>query len=131
MGRLLNEVFRDSLKDLARREWEKNPNFKQLDPKEKERLLNKWVEEYMKEHGLENSQPQAQNQEVKDQQTDKSCERSPQDRDDILLEILKELKSLNSNVKALTVRIDTDREEARKFREKVIELLEIQVDKPF
>ncbi len=57
--------------------------------------------------------------------------KTPENRDEILLEILKELRELNSNVKALTVRVDADREEQREFRIKVIELLEEQVRKPF
>ena len=52
-------------------------------------------------------------------------------RDEILLEILKELKELNSNLKAVIVRMDVDREEQRKFREEVINLLGAQVAKPF
>ncbi len=57
--------------------------------------------------------------------------KAPENRDEILLEILKELRELNSNVKAITVRVDADREEQREFRMRVIELLEEQVRKPF
>ena len=56
---------------------------------------------------------------------------APKNRDEILLEILKELKELNANVKALIVRVDADREEQREFRINVIKLLEEQVDKPY
>ena len=55
----------------------------------------------------------------------------PLSEEEILLEILKELKELNSNVKAIIARIDADREQQEAFREKVIELLIKQVKKPF
>ena len=42
----------------------------------------------------------------------------------ILSEILKELKEMNSNLKALVVRADTNKEETRKLREKIEELIE-------
>ncbi len=41
-----------------------------------------------------------------------------------LFEILKELKEMNSNLKALVVRADTNKEETRKLREKIEELIE-------
>ncbi len=40
---------------------------------------------------------------------------APKNRDEILLEILKELKELNANVKALIVRVDAEREEMRQL----------------
>ena len=40
---------------------------------------------------------------------------APKNRDEILLEILKELRKLNANVEALIVRVDAEREEMRQL----------------
>ncbi|EDP75388.1 hypothetical protein [Hydrogenivirga sp. 128-5-R1-1] len=88
---------------------------------------------YEEEQPQEQPQAQAQEtQEVKEVKgEEEKKEELPKDRDEVLIEILKELKALNSNVKAVIVRMDAEREENRQFREQVIDLLGEQVAKPF
>ena len=50
-------------------------------------------------------------------------EKENKDGKEILLEILKELKTQNRNLLALIARFDEEREEARKFREEIKKLL--------
>ncbi len=50
--------------------------------------------------------------------------KTPENRDEILLEILKELRELNSNVKALIVKADIGRQEIRELAENIYEKLD-------
>ena len=52
----------------------------------------------------------------------------PQNRDEILLEILKELRELNSNVRALIVRSDIGRQEIRELAEDIYARLKEKLD---
>ena len=57
---------------------------------------------------------EAEHSDTKEKKEEKK-EAEPLNRDEILLEILKELKELNSNVKAMIVRMDVSREEIREL----------------
>ena len=72
----------------------------------------------------EQTQPQAQSQAQETQEVKEVKEEElPKDRDEVLIEILKELKALNSNVKALIVRSDLQRKEAKELTKYTVERL--------
>ena len=86
---------------------------------------NKPTETNQEEQPQPQEQAQAQEtQEVKEVKgEEEKKEELPKDRDEVLIEILKELKALNSNVKALIVRSDLQREEAKELTEYAVERL--------
>ncbi len=59
---------------------------------------------------------------------EKAEKTEPQNRDEILLEILKELEELNSNVKALIARADAGRQEIRELAEDIYARLKEKLD---
>ncbi len=96
-----------------------------------EKAVKKRMEESSESsRSLSTKASEAEHSDTKEKKEEKK-ETKPLNRDDILLEILKELRELNSNVKAMIVRMDVEREENARFRENVIELLAKQVAKPF
>ncbi len=63
-----------------------------------------------------------------EERREEAMKSDPPNRDEILLEILRELKELNSNMKALIVRVDAGREEIRQLAEDMYVRLKQKLD---